>query len=141
MALHEIVYVSLAAQDLAQDELLNLLDKARSYNAQHGITGLLLYHRREFLQLIEGERSAVETLFESIFRDPRHQQVHTLWDGPVEALGFGQWSMGFVAIDEATLRHHPGYEALLRDGLHPLSQGSGGKKILQQVRDEWLGGP
>jgi hypothetical protein len=138
MALHEIVYVSLAAQDLAQDELLNLLDKARSYNAQHGITGLLLYHRREFLQLIEGEHSAVDALYSAICRDPRHQQVHTMWDGPIEALGFGQWSMGFVAPDETVLRQHPGYEDLLKDSLHQLRRGSSGKKILQRMRDEIL---
>ncbi len=137
MALHEIIYVSLATHDMRPDELVNLLDHARNHNAQHGITGLLLYHRREFLQLIEGERSAVEALYDVICLDPRHQQVHTLCEGPIETLGFGQWSMGFVAPDETVLRH-PGYEDLLNNNLHHLRRGSSGKKILQQMRDEIL---
>ncbi|MCU0925874.1 MAG: BLUF domain-containing protein [Hydrogenophaga sp.] len=138
MALHEIIYVSLATHDMRPDELVKLLDHARQHNARRGITGLLLYHRREFLQLIEGERSAVEALYSAICLDPRHQQVHTLWDGPIETLGFGQWSMGFVAPDETVLRQHPGYEDLLGNNLHQLRRGSSGKKILQQMRDEIL---
>lgn len=46
MALHEIIYVSLASHDMAEAELLQLLDEARVYNVAHGITGLLMYHRR-----------------------------------------------------------------------------------------------
>lgn len=138
MALHEIVYVSLATQAMHQDGLVELLERARLHNARRGITGLLLYHRREFLQLIEGERHEVETLFESICRDDRHQQIHTLWEGPVQAKGFTGWSMGFVATDEAQLRSVPGYASLQDVHLHELQKGSAGKTILQHMRDEIL---
>jgi hypothetical protein len=139
MAMHEIVYVSLATQEMSQDGLAELLDKARSHNASRGITGLLLYHRREFLQLIEGERSEVEALFESICRDTRHQQIHTLWEGPVQEPGFPGWSMGFVATDEPKLRDTPGYRSLQDIALHELPKGSAGKTILQHMRDEIQG--
>jgi hypothetical protein len=51
MALHEIIYVSLASHAMRQAELLALLDEARVSNEARGITGLLMYHRHEFLQL------------------------------------------------------------------------------------------
>ena len=138
MAMHEIVYVSLATREMGQDGLAELLDRARLHNASRGITGLLLYHRREFLQLIEGERSEVEALFDSICRDARHQQVHTLWEGAVQGQGFPAWHMGFVATDEARLRDTPGYRSLQDIRLHELQRGSAGKTILQHMRDEIL---
>ena len=138
MAMHEIVYVSLASQEMDQAGLAGLLGRARLRNAARGITGLLIYHRREFLQLIEGEREEVEALFDAICRDARHQQVHILWEGPVQAPGFPAWHMGFVATDEARLRDTPGYRSLQDIRLHELHRGSAGKTILQRLRDEIL---
>lgn len=138
MALHEIIYVSLATHEMAPAELLELLDEARVYNAAHGITGLLMYHQQEFLQLLEGERDAVETLFSAICRDQRHQQVYSMWEGPVPARSFDRWAMGFVSPDEASLRGRPGYESVLSDGLISAGRWSNGKKILLQLRDDFL---
>lgn len=138
MALHEIVYVSLASREMSQAELLTLLDEARVHNEAHGITGLLLYHGYEFLQLLEGERADVEALFAAIHGDERHQQVYTLWEGPLLARSFERWAMGFVSPDAAALRERPGYECLLHGGLFNAGQGSRGKKILLQLRDDFL---
>ena len=138
MALHEIIYVSLAAHKMAQAELLALMDQAKGHNGAHGITGLLMYHRQEFLQLLEGERDAVEALYATICRDQRHQQVYTLWEGPVQARSFDRWAMGFVSPDDAALRERPGYESVLSDGLVSAGKGSNGKKILLRLSDDFL---
>ena len=69
MALHEIIYVSLATHEMKQAELLALLDQARVHNEAHGITGLLMYHRQEFLQLLEGERDELLRLLKKIYQD------------------------------------------------------------------------
>jgi hypothetical protein len=138
MALHEIIYVSLATHEMKQAELLALLDQARVHNEAHGITALLMYHRQEFLQLLEGERDEVEALYSTICRDPRHQQVYAMWEGPVQTLSFDHWAMGFVSPDEAALRERPGYEGVLSDGLVSAGKGSNGKKILLQLRDDFL---
>lgn len=138
MALHEIIYVSLATRGMAQPELLSLLDQARVHNEARGITGLLMYHGQEFLQLLEGERADVEALFATIHHDARHQQVYVMWEGPVQARSFERWAMGFVSPDEAALRERPGYEAVLSDGLLSAGQGSNGKKILLRLRDDFL---
>jgi len=138
MALHEIIYVSLATHEMAQAELLALLDQARVHNEAHGITGLLMYHRHEFLQLLEGERDEVEALYATICHDARHQQVYSMWEGPVRARSFDRWAMGFVSPDEAALRERPGYECVLSNGLISAGQGSNGKKILLQLRDDFL---
>jgi hypothetical protein len=138
MALHEIIYVSLASRDLPPAELAQLLDKARAHNASQGITGMMIYHRREFMQLLEGEQAAVQALYDRIASDPRHQQLRKIWDGPIRERGFADWGMAFVAPDELALRGKPGYQDLLDQGLRHSPDDSTGKKLLLTLRDEFL---
>ncbi|HAX20272.1 MAG TPA: hypothetical protein DCY64_08320 [Hydrogenophaga sp.] len=56
----------------------------------------------------------------------------------MQALSFDHWAMGFVSPDEAALRERPGYEGVLSDGLVSAGKGSNGKKILLQLRDDFL---
>jgi len=64
MALHEIVYVSLASEEMTTQQLDALLTCCRLRNEKSQVTGVLVYHQREFLQLLEGEADAVNALFE-----------------------------------------------------------------------------
>ena len=93
MALYEIIYVSVAPGDMAAAELSSLMDRAREHNARRGITGMLLYHNREFMQLLEGEEAEVKALYETICGDHRHQQVYKMWEGPIAERNFpaGPW--------------------------------------------------
>lgn len=140
MALHEIIYVSLATQAMDTAALTALLDEARAHNEQHGITGMLLYHGQEFLQLLEGEEAEVNAVYDAIWADDRHQQVYKMWDGPIAERSFCAWAMGFVAPGAAALQGRPGYDALLAQGLVASSRGSQGKKILCRLRDDFLRG-
>lgn len=138
MALHEIIYVSLAQHAMAPRELTDLLAQSRAHNTAHGITGLLLYHRQEFMQLLEGEEADIRALFDAICDDPRHQQIHQIWEGPLARRNFSGWGMGFAAPNDAALRERPGYEPLLGQGLIASCRDSVGKKMLLRVRDDFL---
>ena len=138
MALHEIIYVSLASRDLPAEELAQLLDKARTHNATLGITGMMIYHRREFMQLLEGEQEAVQSLYDRIASDPRHQQLRKIWDGPIRERGFSDWGMAFVAPDELDLRSKPGYQDLLDQGMRQAPGDSTGKRLMLSLRDDFL---
>jgi hypothetical protein len=61
MALHEIVYASFACEEMAAAQLDQLLTQCRVQNEKIQITGVLIYHQREFLQLLEGEADALTT--------------------------------------------------------------------------------
>jgi hypothetical protein len=138
MALYEIIYTSLASRELPPEELAQLLDKARLSNAAQGITGMMIYHRREFMQLLEGEQAAVQALYDRIASDPRHQQLRKIWDGPIRERGFSDWGMAFVAPDELALRGRPGYQDLLDRGLRHSPADSTGKQLLLTLRDDFL---
>lgn len=138
--MYEIVYTSLATHDLGPAELTALLDHARQANQARGITGMMIYRKREFLQLLEGEQAAVQALYERIACDERHQHIAKIWDGPIAARSFGDWEMAFMAPDDASLQAHPGYRDLMDRGLIAASGGSVGKQLLLSLRDDFLGG-
>ncbi|GLS26066.1 BLUF domain-containing protein [Marinibactrum halimedae] len=107
--LHHIVYISTAVRLMSFPELVELLDQARNKNEVLSISGLLLYKDRSFIQLIEGPSDSVRSLFTSIERDLRHTHVKILIDEPLEKRMFGDWSMGFVNVDNE-VKDNPGFK-------------------------------
>lgn len=138
MPLHELVYVSLAGHDMAASELCELLAQARARNRRYGITGLLIYRDREFMQLIEGEHAAVMALFARIEQDGRHQRVDRIWDGPISARSCDDWAMGYAELNDAALHALPDGQQVLDDGLFAAGRSSAGKRILLRLRDDLL---
>ncbi|MBM4201884.1 MAG: BLUF domain-containing protein [Gammaproteobacteria bacterium] len=97
--LQSLVYVSAAVERFADDELEELLTRARHKNARLGVTGLLLYFDGNFMQYLEGAPVTVRTLFEEISRDRRHHRIMTIVDEPVAGREFGAWAMAYRAVD------------------------------------------
>jgi len=94
----EIIYTSKRSFPLETTELEVLLAKARLANEAAGVTGVLLYDRGAFLQVIEGDEAAVVATFDRVARDPRHRNLFVLQRGPIEQRRFASWRMGFLTV-------------------------------------------
>jgi hypothetical protein len=108
-----LLYLSSAGMKFSDVELVDLLKKARENNARVDVTGMLLYHDGNFLQVLEGEEAAVRSLFETISKDPRHQSVIKLIERPITERMFGDWSMAFRTIDDLPVEQVTGYSDFL----------------------------
>ena len=126
------VYVSAAAQPFNEDDLAQLLTVCRENNAALEVTGLLLYKEGQFMQALEGPDEAVRTLMATIARDPRHKSVWTLFEEEIEKRQFGQWTMGFRAVDDESIRDIPGFDDFFEDGV--ITEGAWATKS----RAHWL---
>jgi hypothetical protein len=91
-----LMYASRAAAAVNQEALLAILRKSRSENPKVGITGALCYSDGIFLQVLEGGRDAVNTLYKRIVTDPRHTDVILLRYQEIGERRFAGWSMGQV---------------------------------------------
>jgi len=112
-----LVYVSKETRPFGRDELYELLEWSRAKNARLGITGILLYKSGRFMQLLEGEREIVETVYAAICTDSRHSGVVTINSGEIELREFPHWSMAFRDMDAyATV---PGYSDFMNTELTP----------------------
>ena len=98
------------------EDLADILKIARSKNQDDAITGILLYRRGHFLQVLEGPNERLSLLLEKLSRDPRHGNVKVLLDGYVPARAFGAWSMAFQDISGLDPTALPGYSRFLKLG-------------------------
>lgn len=115
--MYQLVYASTSARSMTEDDLLALLRAARGNNARLDVTGLLLYRNGAFLQVLEGDRSTVDALFETIRADPRHQDVLLLLNHDVPQREFPDWAMGFEDLSDAFIRDEPGFRPFLDEQL------------------------
>jgi hypothetical protein len=113
--LYHVVYASSATEQLTQAALLELLTISRLNNAAHGLTGMLLYRDRTYLQFLEGERNAVATLLHRLAKDPRHRDIRVLREGNLPERMFPAWTMAYKNLVGLRTAQLPGYsEALQR---------------------------
>jgi hypothetical protein len=100
MALVQLVYTSRAAQPFTPAQLHELTQHCIQNNAQHDITGLLMYSRGWFIQMLEGEREAVDATFSKIAADDRHVDVSPLLLRTAPYRMFTDWAMGLLNLEE-----------------------------------------
>ena len=141
MELYELIYVSEATREMSQMDLTSLLDQSREKNAKLNVTGMLVYHKQEFMQLLEGSKEDVLSLYETICRDDRNQKNHLMWDGPIEQRAFEDWAMAFLSPGKLSLEGKPAYSNFLQHGLSQQALSSPktmGKSFLMILRDDFL---
>ena len=93
-----LLYASRAPAPLNTEIIESILEKSRRNNPRQGLTGILCFSDDLFIQVLEGGRDAVCTLFDTIIRDKRHQQVRILAFEEIRERRFASWTMGQVNI-------------------------------------------
>lgn len=114
--LHQLFYVSVETHPLNEQDVEELLKKSREKNAELGITGILIYYKRHFLQILEGEKDNVFKLFFTIKSDQRHASVILIWDQPVEKRSFKDWTMAFLNLNKVDKSELAGFSEFLEKG-------------------------
>ena len=83
---------------------------SRRRNAAADLTGLLLHVVTDegdsayFVQILEGEQSAVERAYARIEKDELHSDLQVLSSGPVASRTFENWDMRLEEISATELR-------------------------------------
>lgn len=127
-----VIYVSQATQPFDTSNLDALLALSRRNNETLGITGMLLYHEGDFVQILEGEEAAVREIYGRIVRDSRHARIILIDDSPVSEREFGDWSMGFVRLDDSEIP--PGYVDFFNREIDPSSLAGRALEALEFLR-------
>lgn len=94
----QVVYLSTASSLPDQASLTQILQASHRNNTADGLTGMLLHHEGNFMQVLEGPEPALRKTLARIADDPRHQNVITLLDRPVPDRSFANWAMAFRGV-------------------------------------------
>ncbi len=95
----QLSYMSESLHPFSESELEKMLIRARRHNEAAGVTGILVYNKGVFLQLLEGEESAVHEIYKRICRDRRHHEIHCFFENYSKERMFADWSMAYKNID------------------------------------------
>lgn len=98
--LHEILYCSVLAPEQPISAIGKILAQARVFNAEHQITGLLVFDGMRFCQHFEGPQAEVRALMDRIARDRRHIEIRVLYDGPLAQRRCDRFDMGYAEPDD-----------------------------------------
>ncbi|WP_067500138.1 BLUF domain-containing protein [Actinoplanes sp. TFC3] len=118
MGLNQLIYSSVKSDALRPDSMFGIRDQARTNNARHDVTGVLLFNREHFVQCLEGERDVVTRTFCTISGDDRHQQVALMSVRDIEERSFPDWSMGLIDAESPSIRAAVG-DMLPSSGFEP----------------------
>ena len=99
MSLHQLIYPSSETRTLSNQDFSDILEVARKFNARQGITGCLFYNGGWLLQVLEGEQSTIDSLYQKIARDERHKDCNLMYFEPVEKRVFSKWTMGMINLE------------------------------------------
>ncbi len=96
--IYKLIYLSSETESFNEHELLTILEESINNNKRRGVTGVLLYSGGNFIQLLEGPREEVESLFQVVKKDKRHTNIIRLLAEYSDTRDFPDWKMGFRKI-------------------------------------------
>jgi len=91
-----LCYQSRAKRRPSSDDMTQLVLDARERNKQFGVTGMLVHEGDRFFQWLEGPGTALESLWSSIKRDERHDDIELLGEGVTPIRLFSEWDLRFL---------------------------------------------
>lgn len=95
--LAQLIYASEASAPMRIGDIEGILKDARRKNRLLDLTGILLFDRQFFLQVIEGDPQQLSDLYARLVSDSRHKRLKILQFDEINERRFGDWSMGFAA--------------------------------------------
>ena len=138
--MRRLVYTSHTPRPLSMQDRIDILRTAQARNQPLGITGVLLQSDNVFLQLLEGPREAVDTLYRGILRDPRHRDAIRLIDIVTsdQAPLLPGWRMGFFHLSSTSdLIGDPILRNDDQDFLGRLAQAPSGDPVASLLTHFW----
>ncbi len=114
LGVYQVVYESRSSRNLSVDDMSAILRSSIRNNGRLGISGILAYCRGRFMQVLEGDRGAVDEVFARIMQDDRHRSLVLLSGRTVNSRVFGNWQMGFLDWESNPILTPEAFSELIR---------------------------
>jgi hypothetical protein len=82
----------------SKEEIIDMLKLFQEKNNINGISGLMLYHDRNIIQYIEGNKEELYRLYNNISNDKRHNNIIEIMNESIVKRNFVNWDLGFKEI-------------------------------------------
>jgi len=89
--------------DEADQRLEEIVKVSAANNAREYVTGFMVLIGGRIVQVLEGERDAVNRVLARVMKDERHEQLQLLRAGPAVEREFPKWSMAGLRVERPEL--------------------------------------
>lgn len=98
--LYNVFHTAPAVRAFSGEELCIIAKQLAIRNSEFNVTGILHYSDREFFQILEGEKEAIDELLKLVDNDIRHENFHTVWYGKLTQRAYSNWGLSkTMALD------------------------------------------
>ncbi|MBO3698652.1 BLUF domain-containing protein [Roseivirga sp. E12] len=136
--LYELIYRSNAKSDTSESDIQNILHTARAFNKANGITGCLLFHNNQFLQLLEGEFNLLMKLYERIKTDTRHDGLVLLHMRETAYRVYPNWTMAYQSMEPTDVKAKVGITEFTE--FEPEEESALSKQLFKAVSNNMMTG-
>ncbi|WP_179336942.1 BLUF domain-containing protein [Winogradskyella ludwigii] len=112
-------------------DIESLFYNTRQNNNKQEIKGILIYRDTTFFQILEGECTIVNTLYQSIKRDSRHGNIKELLNTEIDKYSFADFGLGYATISSLDALY--GFQEYLNK-----NDGSDNFKIIENLVQDLL---
>ena len=93
-----LIYVSVSTLKLPGQagEVDAIVNWSQRHNHNLGVTGALVFTEKRFAQYLEGPAESIDSLMESIVKDPRHRKIDLVFRRPIMRRHFATWAMAYA---------------------------------------------
>ena len=97
---YQLTYISEPFPWINIEDINDILQISRTFNAENQLTGCLIYTKKLFMQILEGDQEIIEGLYERIEKDRRHFNVELINTQHVDERVFSKWTMAYLNLKE-----------------------------------------
>jgi len=101
-AIQTICYISNSSK-LKDEEIEDLLVESKTNNNRIGIGGVLIYTNETFFQILEGNKTDVDSLFEKIAIDKRHFNVFKIFEIETSIKKFDRFNSNYIKSNDQSV--------------------------------------
>jgi hypothetical protein len=117
--LQQCVYISRQVHDFSDLDLRELLVRARRKNKELKLTGLLLFDKPMFLQVLEGPPDSISRIMDDIKSDDRHHELDIIYfDKNLKEREFARWLMGAMILGNRQSKDYKNIDSRVKDILN-----------------------
>ena len=92
---YQLIYTCALSETVSCDQLADIAKQSSQRNTERGLTGILICKDGSAMQVLEGDKSVVEQLYNKIENDARVKSLLVLIRRNIETREFPDWSMGY----------------------------------------------
>ena len=104
-SIKQIIYTSHISDGTDDGDIFEMIKKAQKYNIHREISGFLVSDSKMLVQLIEGNKSDVDELFDKIKIDSRHYDVQIQFEDMTDSR-----IMPFLGMGLCLINSHSNYQ-------------------------------